>query len=153
MAVFRVMDRGLQHVAQAHRTVVAQEQHPGVEGARDHGGKEAVAGDEREAFAPVMLDGGAAGRHALAAQHLDPFRARGIEHRRHVARGADEMGLHHLEHEGGGHAGVEGVAAALQHRHADRGAEPVGRGHDPEGAENFRARGKHAGSWSRGARL
>ena len=33
------------------RAVVAQEQHPGVERARDHGGEQAVARDEVEALA------------------------------------------------------------------------------------------------------
>jgi hypothetical protein len=47
------------------------------------------------------------------------------------------MGLHDLEHEGGRDAGVEGVAAALQHRHPDRGAEPVRGRYHTESAEDF----------------
>ena len=50
---------------------------------------------------------------------------------------------------GGG--GVERVAAALQHRHADLARDPVRAGDDAERAGDLGAGGEHAGSPFRGA--
>jgi len=49
------------------------------------------------------------------------------------------MGLDDLQHETGRDRGVEGVTAALEHAHAGGRSQPVGAGHDTEGAENFGA--------------
>ncbi|KAG0922741.1 hypothetical protein G6F57_021836 [Rhizopus arrhizus] len=71
MAMLGVIDSGLQHVAHAHRAVVAQQQHPGVERARDHGGQQAVARDQLQPFGAVAFKRGRGRRGALAAKHLD----------------------------------------------------------------------------------
>ncbi|KAG0920073.1 hypothetical protein G6F32_015782 [Rhizopus arrhizus] len=147
MAMLGVIDSGLQHVAHAHRAVVAQEQHPGVERARDHGGQPAVARDQLQPFGAVAFKRGRGRRGALAAKHLDAPGPGGIEHRGHFTGRADQVGLDHLQHECRCRAGVERVAAAFQQRPARRAGQPVGRGHDTEGAEDFRASRKH-GWWS-----
>lgn len=152
VAVLGVIDGGFQHIAHAHRAVVAQQLHPGVERAGNDGGQQAVAGDQLEAFGAVALERGGGGRGALAAQHFDAAGAGGIEHRRHFAGGADQVGLDHLQHEGRSDTGVERVAAALEQRHAGRAGQPMGGGHDTEGAEDFRASRKHDAILSRTAR-
>ena len=53
------------------------------------------------------------------------------------------MWFNDLQHEAGRHAGIECVATSLEHRHAGSGAEPVGRGDDAEGTENFRPCREH----------
>ncbi|MNX58533.1 hypothetical protein D3C86_893810 [compost metagenome] len=146
MAVLGVIDGGFEHVAHAHRAMVAQQQHPGVERPRNDGGQQAVAGDELEPFGAVALQRGGGRRRALAAQHFDAASARGIEHRGHFAGRADEVRLDHLQHERGRGAGIERVAAALQQRHAGRAGQPMRGCHDTEGAENFRASRKHGES-------
>ncbi|MCY1513454.1 hypothetical protein D9M68_479550 [compost metagenome] len=143
MAMLGVIDGGLQHVAHAHRAVVAQQQHPGVEGARDDRGQEPVARDQLQAFGAVTLQRGRGRRGALAAQDLDAAGARRIEHGGHFAGRPHQVGLDHLQHEGRRDAGVERIAAALQERHAGRASQPMGGGHDTEGAENFRTRCEH----------
>ena len=85
-----------------------------------------------------------AGAGALAADHLGPAAPRVVDDHRHVAARPVQMRLDHLQREGGRDAGVEGVAAALQHRHADRGRDPVRRGDDAEGAVDFRTGGEAA---------
>ncbi|MNS81602.1 hypothetical protein D3C72_1153160 [compost metagenome] len=134
MAMLGVIDGGFQHIAHAHRAVVAQQQHPGVEGARDHGGQQAVAGNELEAFGAIAFQRGGGRRRALPAQHFDLAGARGIEHGGHFAGRAHQVGFDHLQHKGGRRAGVERIAAAFQQRHAGRAGQPMGRGHHTEGA-------------------
>ena len=48
--------RRLHHVGERHRAVVAQQPHPGVEGAGHDGGEQAGAGDQVEPEAPIMRD-------------------------------------------------------------------------------------------------
>ena len=92
-----------------------------------------------------ILDGGAGRRGALPADHLRLALAHVIENDRHVAARPVEMRLDHLQREGGGDRGVEGVAALFQRRHADGGGDPVRRGDDAEGAFDFGARGERIG--------
>jgi hypothetical protein len=47
------------------------------------------------------------------------------------------MRLDDLQGEGGRNACVEGVAAALEHPHADRGRDPVGARDNAEGSLDF----------------
>ena len=56
------------------------------------------------------------------------------------------MRLDHLQRERGRAGRIEGVAAALQNAHADRGRDPVGRGDDPEGAFDLGTGGERIGS-------
>ena len=85
-----------------------------------------------------------AGAGPLAA-HDDRLAALGlVDDDRHVAAGPAQMRLDHLQRERRGDAGVEGVAAALQHAHADRGGDPVRGGDDAEGAVDLGPRGEGA---------
>ena len=68
IAVLGVADRELEHVGEAHRPEVAQEQHPAVERAGDARGEQPGAGDEVVAELPVALDRGGGGRDALCAE-------------------------------------------------------------------------------------
>ncbi len=92
-----------------------------------------------------MDDGGAGRRRALSADHLDAALTYVVDDDGDIAAGAVEMGLDHLEGEGGGDRGIEGIAALLQGRHADCRRDPVGRGDDAEGALDLGARGEGIG--------
>ena len=82
-------------------------------------------------MAAIVRDGGAGRRRTLAADDLGLALALVPDDHRHVAAGAAQVRLHHLQREGRGDARIEGVAAALQDAHADRGADPVRGGHTP----------------------
>ena len=85
-------------------------------------------------MAAIMGDRRPGRRRALAADHLGlPFFPV-AEHHRHVAAGAAQVRLHHLQRERRGDACIEGIAAPLQHAHAHRGADPVRGGHHAERA-------------------
>ena len=62
------------------------------------------------------------------------------EHDGQVAAGPVQVRLDDLEREPGRDRGVEGVPAALEHRHAGGRREPVRRGDHPEGAAQLGAR-------------
>ena len=53
-----------------------------------------------------------------------------------------QVGFDDLQRESGRDSGVEGVAASLEHTHADRGRDPMGRGHDPERSVDLGSRGE-----------
>ena len=142
MAVLRIADRGRQHLGKRHRAVVAQHHHPGLECAGHDGGEQPGAGHEIEAFAAVIRDRRGGRRHALAADHFRSCRAAIVDDDRHVAAGAVEMRLDHLQRERGRHRGIEGIAAPFQHPHADGGRDPMRRGHDAESAFDLRPRGE-----------
>ena len=135
IAVARVADGRLQHVAQAHGAVVAQDQHVGLERAGHARRQQTRARHDVEAeVIAKMRDGGARRRRALAA-HDDGLARLGVpQHRGDVATGTAQVRLYHLQREGGCHAGIEGVAATLENRHADRRADPVRGGDDAERA-------------------
>src|SRR2546430_1100737 len=78
-----------------------------------------------EAFALIMGDGGGRGWRTLAADRLGAAALHVVHDDRDVAAGAIQMRLDHLEREGGGDAGVEGVAAFFKDGHADGGRDPV----------------------------
>ncbi len=145
MTVRRIGDGRGQHVGESQRSVVTQQQHPGVEHARHAGGEQPGARHHVEAEAAVVGDGGAGRSRSLAADDLH-LAALDVEHDdRNVAARAVEMRLHHLQREGGGDRRVEGVAALLQGRHADRGGDPMGRGDDAERAFDLRPGGEWVG--------
>jgi hypothetical protein len=66
------------------------------------------------------------------------------EHR-HLPAWAVEVRFDDLQGESGGHGSVEGIAAALEHRHPDRRRDPVGGSHHAEVAGQFGPR-RHHGS-------
>ena len=150
IAVARVVDGRLEHVAQGLRAVVAQEQHPAVEDARHHGGEEPSTRNELETERAVMRDGSTRGGRALAADHLAALALRTPKDDRHVAAEPVLVGLDHLQREGRGSRRVEGVAALLEACHGDGGGNPVRRGDDAEGALDLGPGGEHRGSGSSG---
>ena len=80
----------------------------------------------------------------MAADHLGPTALRVMDDDRHVSARAVKMRLDNLQGEGGRDARVEGVAAALEHPHADRGRDPVGARDDAEGSLDFGPRREQA---------
>src|SRR3546814_18300267 len=73
---------------------------------------------------------------------LDPVLRLAVQDRRQVTARPIQVRLHDLQREAGGDRRIEGIAAALEDGHADRRGDPVGRGDDPEGADDRRPRGK-----------
>jgi hypothetical protein len=132
-----VIDRRRQHVGEPHGAVVAQQQHPGIEHSGHASREQPGAGHHVEAEAAVMRDGRLGRRGTLAADHLGLAGADIVNDDRHIPARTIEVGLHHLQREGGGDGGIEGVPASFKHRHADRGRDPVGRRHHAEGALNL----------------
>jgi hypothetical protein len=133
-AVLRIADRRLEQLCQGHRAVVAQHQHPGVEGPGDAGRQQPRARDDLQAQPPVMFDGCAGGRRSLAADHLRLAGLRGMLDQRHVACRPVQVRFRHLQDHPRGHRSIEGVTAALQNTHSGRRGQPVGRGDDTESA-------------------
>ena len=145
IAVAGIGDRRFQHIAEFHGAVIAQQQHPGFERAGDAGRQQSGAGHHLEALAAVMRDGRALRCRTLAANHLGAASFGVVHDDRHVAARAVQMRLDHLQGEGGGDAGIEGVAAFFENAHPDRGGDPVRRGDDAESAFDFRPRGERIG--------
>ncbi len=130
MAMPGVTDGGFEHVAQMHGAVLFEDQHVGVEGAGNAGGKQTGAGNDVEAeMAAIVRDRGAGWRRALTAHNCRGTRPLVLllieQDHRHVAAGTVQMRFHHLQREGRRDAGIEGVAAALQDAHGDGGRDPV----------------------------
>ena len=139
-AVTGVADGVLEDVAWRHGAVVAEQDHPAVEGAGHHQRQQAGAGYAVETEVAVGLGRRLGRRRALAAQANDFVGIGLAEQRRHLTGGAVHVGLHHLQGEAHGAGRVEGVAAVLQHRHAGRRGQVVGRGADAEGTADLGAR-------------
>lgn len=142
VAVLGVADGVLQDVVQGAGAVVAQQDHPGVEGARHGGGERPGAGHQVEAQAAVVGDARPGRCDALPAQHPH-LAAGGGEQDRHLTGRAVQVRLDDVQHERAGHHGVVGVAAVLQHGHRRLGGQPV-RGRDHAvGALERGAGGEH----------
>ena len=146
MAALRVIDRRRQHVFESHGAVVAQQQHPGIEHARHAGRQQAGARHHVEAERSRKCAMVSAGRRRpLPADDLRLAALHVIENDRHVAARPVQMRLDDLQREGGGDAGIEGVAASFQNAHADRGRDPVRRGDHAEGAFDLGPGGERIG--------
>ncbi len=122
--------------------MVAQHQHPGIEGAGDDGGEMAGAGDQRQAFALVMRDGCGGGGDTLSANQTRHRLADRMDEHDGIAAHAVHVRLDHLQHEAGRDGGVERIAAFLQHAHADLRGQPMRGRNDAEGTGDFGARGE-----------
>src|SRR5438552_198407 len=142
MAFPRVADGGRKHVGEAHRAVIAQQKHPGLERAGNARGEQPRAGHHVEAEALVMGDRGFRRRGPLTADYLGLAGAHGIDDDRHVAARSVQVRLDHLQRESGCNRGIEGITALFQRRHTDRGGDPVGGGDDAERAFDLGPRGK-----------
>ena len=167
VALLGVLDGEGEHVRQLPGPVVAQQQQPRVDRARDGRRERAGTGDQVEALGAVVLDGRARRCGALPDEHLRPGILRGGEEAGHVTARPVEVRLDHVQHESAGDGRVEGVAAALEDGLGARAGEPVGRGAHAEAATQRGARrvdgwGDEAGpghqavtaswSWGRGRR-
>jgi hypothetical protein len=75
--VFGIMDRGRQHLGERQAAMVAQHQHPGVEGPGRDRRQKARARDDVEPFGPVVRRPSRRRRRALSAEHQRRVRARG----------------------------------------------------------------------------
>ena len=144
-AVAGVADGVGEHVGQLPGAPVAQQQAPGAERAGHHGGQQAGAGDQVEAelarSARASPAGGRRpGRRRRAACRLAALcRMIGAS-----PPGPFRCGSATCRVKAAAHGGVERVAAALQHRHADLAREPVRAGDDAERAGDLGAGGEHA---------
>jgi hypothetical protein len=128
------MKRIAEHVGEPPRAVLAQQQHPGVERPRHHRRQQAGAGHLLEPERSKMIECRARRVGALAANNDRLLGVGALEDDRHFAAGAVEVRLDHLQHESSRDRRVKRVAAALEHRHAGGGREPMGRGDRPERA-------------------
>ena len=120
-AVLGVADRELEHVREPPRPELLQQQQPAAEGAGDAGREHAGPGNELVAELVVALDRRRAGRDALAAERDRLAAVDREEERRHLAARPVQVRLDDLQRQPGGDGRVEGVAAALEHRHPGRG--------------------------------
>ena len=129
-----------QDIAQAHRSVIAQQEHIGVERAGDAGRQQSRARHHVQAEVAECRERRRGRRRPLAADDLRPPLLHGVDHDRHVAAGSVEMRLHDLQGEGRRDGRIEGIAAALQDAHADGSRDPMRRRHDAECALDLRPR-------------
>ena len=143
IAALGIGQRMLHHLRQRQRAVVPQQQQPGIDRARHHRREQAAARHQVEPELAEPPDGGGGRRHALAADHLDPVAPAVVEQDRHLAARAVIVRLDHLQGKAHGDRGIEGVAALLEDRHAGGAGQPVGRGDDPEGADDLGPGGEH----------
>ena len=93
------------------------------------------------------LDRRRRGRNPLRAEDERLAALGAPEHSGKISAGPVQVRLDDLQGEARGDGGVEGVPAALEHRHPGGGSEPVGRGDHAEGAAQLRSRresGHHA---------
>lgn len=145
MPMFGVIDGGFQHLAHAHRAIVAQHQHPAVEGTGNDGCQQPVAWDQLQPFGSIMFNRGAWGR-ALCADDFDLVLLLRIKHGGHISARTAQMRLNNLEDKTGGDGGVESIAALFENGHANGRGDPVRGGDDAEGAKDFRACGEFSHS-------
>ena len=140
VALLRVADRELEHVAEAPRAELAQEEQPAAEGAGYARGEDARARDQLVAELVEALDRRRGGRDALPAERERLAALGRPEHRGHLAARPVQVRLDDLEHEPRRDRGIERVAAALEHRHPGLRSEPVRRRDHPEGAAKLGTR-------------
>ena len=147
VAVPRVADRVLHHLAQPQPAVGGEQQHPGPERGGDAGGEQPAAGHQVQPERRERLHGGGLRRWPLAVQHEDLAPAGVVADDRHLAAGPVQVRLDDLQHQARRDRRVERVPALLQHGHARRGGEPVGGGHHAERARQLRPGGEGGPLW------
>ncbi len=138
-ALLRIADGRSQYVRHAQSAPVSQQPHPGAEGTRYHGGQQTGAGNGVQTETTEVVDVGAGGHGALAADHLHGVGGGVVDDDRDVTARSVEVWFDDLDDEGGGGGGVEGVAAALKHLHPRGRSQPVCGGDGTEGAVQVRS--------------
>jgi hypothetical protein len=145
--VFGVVDRRGQHLGQRQASVVAQHQHPGVEGAGIDRRQKAGARDDVEPFVSVMrhvAPGGATPVRTGPAACPRPRAGQG----RNLTQRAVQMRLHHVQDETRRYGRIGRRAARLQHLHARLAGQPMGGRDHAEGAHQLGPGGEcHGGSF------
>ena len=126
-------DRELEHVGKSPRAKLAQHQQPTVERARDDGRQESGAGNHVEVELAEAFDRRGGRRGALRADHDDLVALGVVDDRGQISARTVQVGLDDLKREPRRGRGIEGVAAALEHRHPDGRRQPVRRRDHSEG--------------------
>jgi hypothetical protein len=140
--VFRIADREREQVLEAPRPELLEQQQPAAERTGDACGEKPCSGHQLVAERANPLDRRLRGSDALRAEDDRLAARRRPEDRRQVSSRPVEMRLDDLEREARRDGGVERVAAAFEHGHADARREPV-RGRDgAEAAAQLRPRGE-----------
>jgi hypothetical protein len=114
--------------------VIAQHEHVGVEGARNAWRQQSGPGHHVQSEVAELRECRRSRRGSLPADDLRSAMRHGMRHDRHVTTRSVEMRLHDLQGESRRNASIEGVAAALQNAHADRGGDPMRCRDDAKGA-------------------
>ena len=122
--------------------MITQHQHPGVKGAGNGRGQHTRTGHDfmAQVFHERDIQAGRGG--ALAANGLLLPGAGAMEQNGAITARPVQMRFHDLQREAGGSRGIKSIAAAFQYRHPHLGSDPMGGGHRPEGADDFRPRGE-----------
>ena len=94
-----IVYRGFKDGAKGHRAIVAQHQHPGVECAGNDRGQKARAGDHAQPLGLVVFHGGTCRGGALTADHRGCLLPCRPDKGGHVAQGAVQLRLDHVQHE------------------------------------------------------
>ena len=136
-ALLRVADRKREHVLEPPGTELLQQQQPAAERAGNAGREDAGARDELVSELAEALDRGGGRSDPLAAERDRLAAGDRPEQRRHLAARPVQVRLDDLKREADRNCRVEGVAAALEHGHPRRGAEPVCRADHPERASEL----------------
>jgi hypothetical protein len=144
IASFGVPDREVENIPEPPGTEVPQQADPPAESAGYAGGKQPGAWHQLVTERPKALDRRGGRCHALCAEDERLVAFRRPEHHRQVPAGAVQVRLDDLQHEARGARRVERVPAALEHRHAGRGGEPVRRRHRAERPAQLGPRGERA---------
>ncbi len=155
IAVLRVVDRVGEHLVERPRPELLEQQEPAGERPRHARGLDAGAGHELVAARAESLDRRGRGRDALSAEDERPTGLGGPEDGGKITAGTVQVRLDDLQDEPGGARRVEGVPAALEHRHPRLAREPVCRSDRSEPAAQHGAgreaqvRAQSAPTWSR----
>ena len=129
-------DGRLQHPAETHGAVIAQQAVPGVDRA-GHGDRMGrLLGDRRDALTVEPLGPRRRGRPPGAVVGDDLLGPAGRDQGEAVAADPGRLGLDHALHRAGGHRGVHRVAAGLEHLdRRQRGERMGGRRHAVEAVD------------------
>ena len=134
-AVLRVADREREHVLEPPGAELLQQQQPAAERARDAGGEDArCRGRARGRARGSARSSPPPGATPWPQSAIGSPRSTGQRSAGTSPPGPFRCGSTTWSVKPGGDRRVEGVAAALEHRHARRGGEPVGRRDHAEGA-------------------
>jgi hypothetical protein len=140
-----VVDGRRERVGECDRAVVAQRRHPRAECPGHDSRQQTLGGDAIDAALVVLADGGPRRRATLTADNRGQCVFPSLHHDDCVAADSVHVRFDDVQHERRRHGGVEGIAAALEHGHADRRCDPMRAGHGAERAHDLWSRGEGHG--------